>query len=111
MTYTYHASRASGYPNLPGWKGRNATTKATSREAALDVAPIAKTQSAKILQAIKDAGPTGRSSDQVSAVTGINRYAVRSRTSELLAAGKIEITDTRTKNETGRTAVIWRAVI
>ena len=111
MAYTYQANRASGYPNLPGWKGRNANTKATSREAAIDVAPIAKTQSAKIFQSIKDAGPTGRSSDQVAANTGLSRYAVRSRTSELLAAGKIEITEARAKNATGRTAVIWRAVI
>jgi predicted ArsR family transcriptional regulator len=94
------------YPNHPGHRGNSET----SREAAEKVAPIARTHSAKTFAVLLAAYPEGRSADQVAEATGITRYSVRSRISELVAAGKVEATEQRTKNADGNRVVVWRAV-
>jgi hypothetical protein len=98
------------YPNHPGYRGLTEASRATSREAADKIAPLAKTQAGKILAELLATYPDGRSSEQIAAATGILVYSVRARMSGLLAAGKVEQTDQRTKNGDGNNVVIWRAV-
>jgi predicted ArsR family transcriptional regulator len=107
MNYNTNAHSASDrYPESPGYR-RNAPE--TSREAAEAVAPMARNYRDQILAVIKDAHPAGRSSDQIAKAIGLSPYSVRPRVSELQAAGKIERTDDRTKNDGGRFVVLWRA--
>lgn len=106
MNYMSKPGRASAvYPNSPGWRGHSET----SRLAAFSVAADARNHRERILKALKDALPAGRSSEDISADTGLTIYQVRSRVSELQAAGKVICTEERVKNETGRSANVWRA--
>ena len=96
---------ATLYPYHPGSRG----TAETSREAADKIASVAKTQRTKVLAALLAVHPEGRSSDQIATATGISTYSVRSRVSELMAAGQVERTGDRTKNDGGRNVMLWRA--
>jgi predicted ArsR family transcriptional regulator len=73
------------------------------------VAPMARTHRAMVLAELQAAYPGGRSSEQIAEAMGISVYSVRSRVSELIAAGHVEETAQRTRNEAGRTVAIWRA--
>lgn len=107
MTYNTTAPSASErYPNRPGYR---ANAPETSREAAEAIAPMARNHRDQILAVIKEAYPESRSSDQIASAIGLSPYSVRPRVSELQAAGKIERTDDRAKNEGGRSVVLWRA--
>ena len=97
----------TNYPDSPGYR-RNSPE--TSREAAEAIAPMARNHRDQILAVIKTAYPESRSSDQIAAEIGLSPYSVRPRVSELLAGGKVERTDDRTKNSGGRTVMLWRAV-
>jgi hypothetical protein len=107
MTY----QNTQSYPNRPGYRGNTEGSRETSRDAATKVAPVAKTQRDKVLAALIEAYPEGRSSDQIADATGITRYSVRPRISELVAAGKVQATELRTRNGDGNQVVIWRAVL
>jgi DNA-directed RNA polymerase specialized sigma24 family protein len=98
------------YPSHPGSRGLTEATRETSREAADKIAPLAKTQSEKVLAELLDAFPEGRSSEQIAATTGIRVHSVRSRISGLFASGKVVLTDQRAKNGDGNSVVVWRAV-
>lgn len=107
MNYSTAAhSATTNYPESPGYR---ANAPETSREAAEAVAPMARNHRDQILAVIKAAYPESRSSDQIAHTIGLSPYSVRPRVSELLAGGKIERTDDRTKNEGGRTVMLWRA--
>jgi predicted ArsR family transcriptional regulator len=107
MHYSNAPERAtSNYPDSPGYR-RNAPE--TSREAAEAIAPMARCHRDQILAVIKNAYPESRSSDQIANMIGLSPYSVRPRVSELQAAGKIERTDDRAKNDAGRSVVLWRA--
>jgi predicted ArsR family transcriptional regulator len=108
MHYNSAPSGATtNYPDGPGYR-RNAPE--TSREAAEAIAPMARNHRDQILAVIKEAYPDSRSSDQIARAIGLSPYSVRPRVSELQAGGKVERTDDRTKNEGGRTVMLWRAV-
>jgi hypothetical protein len=98
------------YPDHPGYRGLTKASRETSRETADKIAPIAKTQAAKVLAELKAIYPGARSSEQVAAATSITVHSVRSRMSELLASGKVEQAPERTKNGDGNTVVVWRSV-
>jgi hypothetical protein len=102
--------KQTSYPAHPGYRGLTEASRETSREAADNIAPVAKTHAAKVLSELKTVYPAGRSSEQIAAATGIRVHSVRSRISELLAAGNVEQTDQRAKNDDGISVVIWRAV-
>ena len=63
------------------------------------------------LSAIRAAGGRGLTSDEVGARTGINRYTVRARTSELLSLGLIRDSGGHRENVTGRRAIVWVAIL
>jgi predicted ArsR family transcriptional regulator len=108
MQYTNGLHRASiRYPNHPG--SRTGSPE-TSEEAANAIAPLARNHRNQILAFLKAVYPEARSSDQIADAIGLSHYAVRPRTSELFADQKIERTNDRTKNENGRSVVLWRAV-
>ena len=107
MNYSTTARSASDrYPNSPGYR-QNAPE--TSKEAAEAIAPMARNHRDQIFAILKGAYPDSRSSDQIAAEIGLSPYSVRPRVSELLAGGKVERTDDRTKNSGGRTVMLWRA--
>ena len=66
---------------------------------------MARNHREQILAVIK-AAYRNRSSDQIADAIGLSPYSVRPRVSELQAAGKIERTDDRAKNEGGRSVVL-----
>lgn len=103
---TTTACASEHYPTAPGYRD---SAPDTSREAAQRIAPLARSQRGKILAALKEALPQGRSSEQIAAATGILVYSVRARMSELVAAGEVQETDERTTNEGGFTVALWRA--
>jgi predicted ArsR family transcriptional regulator len=107
MEYSTTAPSASDrYPNSPGYR---ANAPETSREAAEAIAPMARNHRAQVLAVLKEAYPESRSSDQIAHAIGLSPYSVRPRVSELQAAGKVERTDDRAKNDGGRSVVLWRA--
>jgi predicted ArsR family transcriptional regulator len=107
MEYQTTARSASDqYPDSPGYR-HNAPE--TSREAAEAIAPMARNHRAQVLAVLKEAYPESRSSDQIAYAIGLSPYIVRPRVSELQAAGKVERTDDRAKNNGGRSVVLWRA--
>jgi len=106
MEYSNAPQGATTYPDHPGYR-HNAPE--TSKEAADAIAPMARNHRDQILAVLKAAYPDSRSSDQIGATIGLSPYSVRPRVSELQAAGKVERTDDRTKNDGGRTVTLWRA--
>lgn len=95
----------ANYPDSPGYR-RNAPE--TSREAAAVIAPIAGNHRDKVLAALAEAHPESLCSEQIGEKVGLTPYAVRPRISELFADGQIERTEDRTKNEGGRSVMLWR---
>lgn len=107
MEYTNGLRRASNsYPNYPGTR---TGSPETSEEAAIAIAPKARSDRFKILRFLKAVHPTAHSSEQIADAIGVSLYAVRPRISELFADDKVERTNDRTKNENGRSVVLWRA--
>jgi predicted ArsR family transcriptional regulator len=107
VQYSSRALSASiRYPNHPGSK---TGSPETSEEAANAIAPTARNHREKVLKHLTAAFPESRSSEQIAEAIGISHYTVRSRLSELYADQKVERTDLRTRNENGRSVVLWRA--
>jgi hypothetical protein len=107
MPYNGSALRASiRYPNHPG--SRTGSPE-TSEEAANAIAPQARNHREKVLKHLAAVFPEARSSEGIAEAIGISHYTVRSRLSELYADQKVERTNHRTKNENGRSVVLWRA--
>lgn len=109
MQYRMRYQGAS--PSYPHHPGSRDNAPETSRQAANAIAPLARSHREHILAAFKAAYPESRSSDQVATEIGLSPYSVRARVSELVAAGKVQETDHRTKNQAGRTVMLWRAAL
>lgn len=92
----------TNYPDSPGYRSN---APETSREAAEAIATMTLNHRAQVLAVLKDAYPESRSSDQIAYAIGLSPYSVRPRQ----AAGKVERTDDRAKNDGGRSVVLWRA--
>ena len=108
MEYSRRLPSASiRYPNHPGFR---TGSPETSEEAAIAIAPMARNHRDQVLSFLKKIYPAARSSDQIAEAIGLTHHGVRSRVSELFADDRIERTNDRTKNENGRTVVLWRAV-
>jgi predicted ArsR family transcriptional regulator len=107
VDYSSRALSASiRYPNHPGSK---TGSPETSEEAANAIAPIARNHREKVLKHLAAVFPETRSSERIAEAIGISPYTVRSRLSELYADQKVERTNYRTKNDNGRSVVLWRA--
>lgn len=93
------------YPATPGFKARE-----TSAAAADSVKPSAATLRAKCLDLLRlPQHQYGRTADEAAAIFNLSVLSIRPRFSELAADGKIEDTGHRRKNESGRSAIVWRA--
>lgn len=100
------ATAALRYPHAPGTKAR---APATSREAARRIAPGAATLRTAVLAEFRAAYPAGKTHDEIAAALGRSILSVRPRCSELHAAGLIEQTPNRRRNDSGMSAAVWRA--
>jgi hypothetical protein len=94
-------SERESYPLAPGWK-----EPTTSRDAALAIAPKARTLEARVFAFLQDRGP--HTADEVADALGISPFSIRPRFSALLARRLIEETGERHKNESGHAAKVWR---
>lgn len=93
---------AETYPDIPGHK---ATTTETSERAADSMRPKSELLRDRCLAALEREELTA---DECAAEIGETVLATRPRFSELSAMGKIEPTSERRRNESGRSAVVWR---
>lgn len=82
----------------------------TSWQAAAAIAPKAGAIRATVLDWIKKAGANGLTTDEVTAIVGIDRGTVQPRTSELKVGGHIRDSGIRRKNDNGKKAIVWIAV-
>jgi predicted ArsR family transcriptional regulator len=95
----------SQYPQLPGWK-----EPTTSREAALAISVDAKNLRDRVFKLLQSLAPDeDLTADQIAIRLQRSPLSVRPRVSELAAAGKVQRTGNRSKNESGMTAHRWRA--
>lgn len=92
------------YPDSPGHREVD-----TSISAAEALAPKLGRLQRMALQAIHDAGPYGRTADELAAVLKLDRWTVQPRTSELRRKGLIHDSGQRRQNATGKRAIVWRA--
>lgn len=92
--------RKQKYPTAPGWKDRD-----TSEAAAEAIKPKADTLRQKVMTALS---LRPMSTDDTADVLDEDKLAVRPRFSELSAMGLIEDTGRRTRNVSGKMAIVWR---
>ena len=93
------------YPIVPVHKARD-----TSAAAAASVKPSAATLRAKCLELLRlPQHLYGRTADEAAAILGLSVLSIRPRFSELANARLIEDSKTRRKNESGKSAIVWRA--
>lgn len=90
------------YPASPGYKAEG-----TSRRAAEAIKLKTPTLRDSVLSLMRDAALTA---DECAALLNKSVLSVRPRLSELLAMGKIYDTGRTRKNESGISAVVWRAL-
>lgn len=91
------------YPKVPGHK-----VGGTSRAAAEKIKPRAPTLRDAVLSLMSDAALTA---DECASKLNKSVLSVRPRLSELFAMGKIFDTGRTRRNESGVSAVVWRAVV
>ena len=92
------------YPNNPGFYTQ---APDTSRQPADSIAHIANSIRAKVLATVTEAASTGVIGDEVAARLELHVTQVRSRLSELLAAGKIADSGRRRVGASGRRGAVW----
>jgi predicted ArsR family transcriptional regulator len=90
------------YPRAPGFKARE-----TSKAAAEAITAMVGTLRERVLAEIKRKPSTP---DEVAARLGITVLAARPRVTELSKLGLITDAGERRKNDSGRTAIVWKAV-
>jgi hypothetical protein len=91
------------YPTTPGHRGAD-----TSIAAAADIAPEAPTIRRRALEIIADAGPAGKTAEELADALAMARVSVQPRTSELKALGKIAVSKLRRPNaSSGKLARVW----
>ncbi len=91
------------YPNVPGSK-----VAGTSAAAAQDMLGRAQTLRDEVLAQLMQHGPM--TADEIAARLRESNLAIRPRCSELLAKGKIKDSGQRRRNESGKSAVVWKWV-
>jgi DNA-binding MarR family transcriptional regulator len=60
-----------------------------------------------VLEALRNAGPAGLTTNEIAAKVRIDRGTVQPRTSELRARGRIADSGQRRPNENGKSAIVW----
>lgn len=94
--------RMKAYPEMPGSKGVDGTSQA----AAANVAPRVTGMRKSIFEAIARLGDV--TALELVEHTGMDRYSVQPRVSELRAMGLVESTGERRKNPSGQLAAVQR---
>lgn len=95
---------ADRYPDVPGFKARD-----TAKAAAVAAEPAAPRLRQLCLDQLRLCGPL--TADDCAGNLRIDKLSIRPRFSELVAQGKIEDTGQRGKNASGKSAIIWRALV
>lgn len=90
------------YPQQPGYKACD-----TSRVAAEEIAPRAKTLRDKVLNVLKYHSLTA---DEIAAALGKSVLATRPRVSELVCMNLIWNTGRTRKNQSGIRAIVWEGL-
>lgn len=90
---------SGGYPRAPGWKVRD-----TSKAAAIAVAPHAKSIRDQVLDALTVCPSTP---EDLAYQIQASVHSIRSRCSELCAAGLIEDSGQRDESLGGKRAIVW----
>lgn len=93
------------YPEVAGYKDRD-----TSRKAATSMNDRVHMLRGRCLTELRKHPHDGLTADETAAAIGETVLSVRPRFTELLQTGKIVDTGRRRKNESGRSAKIWKAV-
>lgn len=93
---------ADSYPHAPGYRARD-----TSREAAAAMKPCTARLRAMVLSAIGNSA-AGLTPDEAADALAISILSARPRVTELFKLGLIVPTGERRKNESGRSATVWR---
>src|SRR3954471_15618096 len=91
---------ADSYPTTPGYKEND-----TSRAAADSMKPTAAHLQSKCLKALAKGQ---MSADECAVDIGEGILSIRPRFSELLRMGKLVDTGLRRRNDSGRSAKVWR---
>lgn len=94
----------AAYPNAPGHRGVD-----TSVLAAEALEPTLGNLQRLALSAIRHAGETGLTADELAAQLGLGRASIQPRTSELQRKGWIRDSEQRRLNASGRKAIVWTA--
>lgn len=94
----------STYPNAPGHRNVE-----TSVAAADGVAPKLGRLQSMAAEAIRAAGPTGLTADELANRLAMDRWSIQPRTSELKRKGLIRDSGHRRPNCTGKMAIVWIA--
>ncbi|MFM7011184.1 MAG: hypothetical protein ACKO0Z_17980 [Betaproteobacteria bacterium] len=95
----------SAYPDAPGH--RNVETSIAAADAiALKLGRLQRMAQT----AIRDAGSSGLTADELASRLDMDRWSIQPRTSELKHKGLIRDSGQRRKNSTGKMAIVWVAV-
>lgn len=94
------------YPDVAGFKDHD-----TSKKAAASINDRVHLLRGRCLAELRKHPHDGLTADETAAAIGETVLSVRPRFTELLQTGKIEDTGRRRKNESGRSAKIWKAVV
>lgn len=89
------------YPAAPGFKERD-----TSRKAAESMKPTAAQLREQCFAALRRKGDA--TADEIAGVMGLSVLSVRPRFTELLHEKRIVDTGMRRRNDSGRSAKVWR---
>lgn len=89
------------YPEAPGFKRAG-----TSEDAARAIAPRAKSLREQVLEEIRRCPATP---DEVAKRLKVTVLATRPRVTELQNLGLVVDSGQRRRNDSGRTAIVWRA--
>mgnify|MGYP005854654539 CR=1 FL=1 len=95
----------SSYPHSPGHRGID-----TSVAAANALSPRLGPLQRMALEAIRSAGWTGLTAEELAARLKMDRSTIQPRTSELKRKGLIRDSGLRRLNKTGKKAIVWVAV-
>ena len=89
------------YPSVPGWQKTD-----TSKTAAKEIAPTAKTVRALVLRQLRERSLT---TYELAERLGLPYHTVQPRTSELRATNQIVDSGERRMNPTGKQGIVWIA--
>lgn len=95
----------NAYPDAPGHRNVD-----TSVAAAIAVVPKLGRLQHLAQSAIREAGPSGLTADELAERLGSDRWSIQPRTSELKRKGLIRDSGQRRSNVTGKQAIVWTAV-